>query len=258
MDETLKKTLVKDKERRVREGEGRFVEFQADDHVWVLRPREGSSNNKVASFWSGPHRVLRRTGAHTYDIDMGVKTRTVHIDDLKPHLPSPTGPSWPLHYIESKVEGEGSLADEWNVSKILRHRTTPRGVLEFLTAYEGYDESEAQWETVDAFVPRYVEPWVEYCRKHKLSCDLIEHVDVAASLPANYVELCRRGLPRGGGVCGTCGARRRGGRMRGQVMNYVVTCTIMKNNVVASSVSPSPNRTTTTCTRTRKKLTWST
>ncbi len=43
--------------------------YHAGDGVWVLRPRQGTSDQKVESWWVGPVPV-RRTGVARYEVEL--------------------------------------------------------------------------------------------------------------------------------------------------------------------------------------------
>ncbi len=59
--------------------------YHAGDWVWVLRPRLGTSDQKVESWWVGPVPVIRRTGEASYEVELRPGTmHMVHADRLKP------------------------------------------------------------------------------------------------------------------------------------------------------------------------------
>ena len=63
--------------------------------------------------------------------------------------------------------------DEWSVDKVVKHRKK-NGRWEFLTKWEGFDESDATWEPVDNFINKYCYEFVAYLRKHRISLDMGE------------------------------------------------------------------------------------
>ena len=61
--------------------------YHAGDWVWVLRPRLGTSDQKVESWWVGPVPVIRRTGEASYEVELRPGTmHMVHADRLKPSV----------------------------------------------------------------------------------------------------------------------------------------------------------------------------
>ena len=137
------------------------------DQFWVLRP---AGSDKLASMWTGPHKIVRRTGEDTWDIDVGKNIRRFHAAQLKPHVAALSGLSWPLHYQRLTQEDDVAAAeDEWIVSSILRHRWRPDFSWEFLTRWEGYGAEGDQWEPAASFLPVVNTFWLKYLKKNKIT-----------------------------------------------------------------------------------------
>ena len=143
----------------------REAKYQPKDLVWVLRPR---GEDKMASYWTGPHVVVKRTGADTFDIDVGNKIRRCHAAQLKKHIAALEGPSWPLHYQKLTPDDAVAEEDQWIVEKILKHRRRQDGTWEFLTRWEGYGAEGDQWEAASAFLPVVNTIWLDYLKKHNI------------------------------------------------------------------------------------------
>ena len=80
----------------------------------------------------------------------------------------------PVNYFRSSGEELKDVTpDEWDVDIILQHRVRD-GKLEFLTMWEGFDTTQATWEGVAQFFPRFNEQLFEYCLQHKLRVDVLE------------------------------------------------------------------------------------
>ena len=56
-----------------------------------------------------------------------------------------------MFYHRRTVVDPQMLIDEWVVDKILKHRVTPEGKMEFYVKWLGYDEESAGWEPVEHF-----------------------------------------------------------------------------------------------------------
>ena len=122
----------------------------------------------MASWWTGPHAVVDRTGMDTYDFDVGNKTRRCHAAQMKKHIAALSGPSWPLHYKKMTSDDAPAEEDQWTVKKILRHRRRQDGSLEFLTRWEGYGPEGDQWEPAASFLPIVNTIWLDYLKKHNI------------------------------------------------------------------------------------------
>ena len=153
------------------------------DRVWLLRPRH-IGTDKLLSWWIGPCRVQSRQGADSYVVeDKPEHSRPVHSSQLKPFLEDTYSDNpVPLHYFRQTEEQDaGAEVDEWDVEAIMQHRTEPDGTTWFKTKWVGYDE--VTWEPIGNFVHRYNVSWAEYCKKHKIVADVVQHLLGAKALP---------------------------------------------------------------------------
>lgn len=152
--------------------------FGAGDKVWYKRQVGAvhSTTSKLASYWLGPCLVKARVGNASYEVEVKPGSiQRVHVSQLKQRREDLFGwPPLPVHYFQSTAEDlEDVTPDEWDVESILQHRVRG-GKLEFLTKWEGFDTSQATWEGVSQFFPRFNEQWVSYCISHKLRVDLMD------------------------------------------------------------------------------------
>lgn len=150
--------------------------YRVGDWVWVLRPRSGTSESKMDTWWTGPVPVLRRTGEASYEVEIrpGVM-HMVHTDRLKPFV---TGEPVELFHFGATAktgEEEETHVGEWNVADILDHRWVA-GKPQFLTKWEGASPGEETWEPVGNFVHRYSYQLPRYCQKKGLSLNLVEYL----------------------------------------------------------------------------------
>ena len=121
--------------------------FASGDWVWVLRP-PSSSVSKLDTWWVGPVKVLRRTGAQSYEVLLKPGTpHDVHMDQLKPCV---VGPSIDLYHFQPGYHIEGTTQYEWNVDSILDHKTE-HGQLFFRVRWENADPNETTWEPIRIF-----------------------------------------------------------------------------------------------------------
>ena len=122
----------------------------------------------MASWWTGPHAVITRSGVDTYDVDVGNKTRRYHAAQIKQHIAALEGPSWPLHYKKLTPDDAPAEEDQWIVERILRHRRRRDGSLEFLTRWEGYGAEGDQWEPAASFLPVVNTIWLDYLKDNNI------------------------------------------------------------------------------------------
>ena len=73
------------------------------------------------------------------------------------------------------IQNPDTDPDEWDVDKIVRHRTGKNGQLEFLTKWENA-EGEDTWEPVDNFFPGVNGEFFRYCQAKGLKLDLLQHL----------------------------------------------------------------------------------
>ena len=103
-----------------------------------------------------------------------------HRSFLKPFVEETfMGKPTPLYFHQRTVPDIEAAPDEWEVDKILSHRTTKKGELEFLTKWQGFDVKDATWEPVGNFFHRYSADFIKYIRHHKLP------VNIATALSPN-------------------------------------------------------------------------
>ena len=133
--------------------------YRLADKVWVIRQR-GAGISKLDTWWTGPAEITRRVGALSYEVMFrpGLK-REVHHDQLKPFVPigpeELEGPWVEFQYSPPLYREMETAPDEGRVESILRHRQKADGTLEFLVKWEGWDASEATWETPDHFITQF-------------------------------------------------------------------------------------------------------
>ena len=135
--------------------------FASGDKVWYKRPTAAvhSTSAKLASYCLGPCIVKSRVGQASYEVEVRPGTiQRVHVSQLKPHREdSFGGPPLLVNYFQSSgEEAEDVTPDEWDVESILQHRVRD-GKLEFLTKWEGFDTTQATWEGITQFFPRFNE-----------------------------------------------------------------------------------------------------
>ncbi len=68
------------------------------------------------------------------------------------------------------------LVYEWVVDKILKHRVTPEGKIEFYVKWLGYDEESAGWETVENFFIKLNTDIIRYCKYKGVKMDIVKQL----------------------------------------------------------------------------------
>ena len=127
----------------------------------------------MQSWWCGPCQVLQQVGGHTYLVQVTpTTTRSVHTSQLKTHHEDFLGRSWPLHYTAKEDNIADATLGDYNVEKIVAHEVSKKGELKFLVRWKGYQSDEDSWEPPEAFLPQYCQPWVDYCKQHRLRIEL--------------------------------------------------------------------------------------
>ena len=86
--------------------------------------------------------------------------------DLKPYRPDTYNKDpVPLFFHRRTVVDDDALPDEFEVMRILDHRVTKKGDVEYLTHWKGCPEEEATWEPINSFFHRYSCDFVDYCAR---------------------------------------------------------------------------------------------
>ena len=150
-------------------------------HVWVLRPER---HDKLSSWWTGPHVLIKQVGPDTWEVDVGNKLRVVHIAQMKPWFAPVVGEPYPLHHHMLTEEGDDLAAvDEWIVDKIISHRKKPDGSVEFLTRWQGFKPEDDTWEPAKHFLQKVSIDWLKYCKEHKIDFTVMQHLQHLLSNP---------------------------------------------------------------------------
>jgi hypothetical protein len=78
-----------------------------------------------------------------------------------------------FHFKQARSDPPTGI-DEWNVEKVVTHRRTPGGELEFKVQWEG--STELTWEPLHHFFHSYSQPIVDYFQKKNLKEDVMAHL----------------------------------------------------------------------------------
>ena len=98
--------------------------YAKGENVWlnVLQKTPKETDKKLDIRWLGPCEILEHIVEGRYKISHPVSGELeVHMDRLKPYMPTLEGKPYPLHYFcpqGTPVESD----DRWEVDKILGHR----------------------------------------------------------------------------------------------------------------------------------------
>lgn len=145
------------------------------DKVWVLRPR-GLSADKLRSWWVGPCPIKSRQGEHSYLVEVKPgRVIPVHRSQMKEHVENEfSGDQLRLFHFSPEAEDFNTGPDEWEVEKILAHRTNKKGKLEFLVKWKDWPDKE--WEPMSNFIHRYSKDWRDYVVAKKLRFNIIDYL----------------------------------------------------------------------------------
>ena len=150
------------------------MSYNRDCKVWDLRP---DRKDKLSSWWTGPHVLIRQLGASTWEVDVGNKLRSVHVAQMKPWYPPLVGPSTPLHHHMLTEESDETVSpDEWLVDKIIAHRKKADGSLELLTRWKGFKPEDDTWEPARHFLQKVSIDWLYYCKAKKIDFTVMQHL----------------------------------------------------------------------------------
>ena len=149
--------------------------YKAGDKVWLLRPRHVGTD-KLLSWWIGPCPVVARQGADSYLVeDKPGRQRAAHASQLKPYVEDEFADApVPLHYFRQTEVDLSDEVDEWEVEEITGHKVGDDGQLWFRTKWAGFDAPT--WEPLGNFVHRYNVDWAEYCKRHGVNANVIDHL----------------------------------------------------------------------------------
>ena len=81
-----------------------------------------------------------------------------------------------MFYHRRTVVDPQMLIDEWVVDKILKHRVTPEGKMEFYVKWLGYDEESAGWEPVEHFFIKMNTDVIRYCKEKGVKMDIVKQL----------------------------------------------------------------------------------
>ena len=163
-----------EQQRRINAKRKTKTPFQQGDLVWVLRARNSPQTDKLDTWWIGPCKVTERLGEQSYTVMVKPnRTMEVHGSHMKEYVEDVMRgkPVELYHYLPTYKSTEVA-PDEWEVDKILRHRTEKDGTLKFLTRWENAEEGEETWEPVETFIQKYCYEFVQYCQKKGIPIDI--------------------------------------------------------------------------------------
>jgi hypothetical protein len=136
----------------------RWEEFDVGDQVWLrlgkaYRPK-GKPNKREMPRRQGPYTVVRKVSPLAYELDIpppesGKGIHPVislsHLSRYRTHedpfkrVPLPPGP---VEYCNSDSD------DEWELERIVDHKTKPDGTTKYLVRWKGYGPKWDSWKTM--------------------------------------------------------------------------------------------------------------
>ena len=142
-------------------------------------PKE--TDKKLDIRWLGPCEILDHIIEGRYKISHPVSGEMeVHMDRLKPYMPTLEGKPYPLHYFAPKGTPAGS-DDQWEVIKILGHK----GVGEDMEWKVLWKAGDSTWKKKGQFVYGCQSDWLAYNKKNNLPVSISE-VKVCSSGPPSW------------------------------------------------------------------------
>ena len=160
VQERMQKVHEKERSRYQRDHQSVF--YQPGEKVWLkVLPKD---KDKLDPLWMGPCEILKHVHSGRYTVLTPYGDEDHHMDAMKPYTPELTGKSIPFLYYKPTTVPEG---DTWIVEKILKHRKSRDGRLQWLVKWRGYEKTS--WENAEQFVGYTQNDWKEYNLKHNIS-----------------------------------------------------------------------------------------
>ena len=109
---------------------------------------------------------------HSYVIEIKPgQTTNAHRSMLKPYVVENEGEETiPMFYHRRTVPFPESGPDMWRTERILDHRLNRDGIMEFLTKWQGFDETT--WEPIGHFFHEYSADLIAYCQEKNLGLNI--------------------------------------------------------------------------------------
>ena len=162
--------LVRKNRARMRDvkKKGVLPDFAVGDYVLVARVRQPGIRPKLINTWTGPWRVVSKTGGHAYrvkDIATG-RLREVHIAQMQPYADASLTVTAELKEVFNNMKSQGEFDME-----MVDAVDSAAGNEEYVVKVKwvGLDEEDTTWEplsTIHTDAPKYV---VAQLRKLRLT-----------------------------------------------------------------------------------------
>jgi hypothetical protein len=185
--------VARAQERQVRyyNSKKRRVEFKVGDKVLLATANlkllgEQKRARKLTERWIGPYRVKKVINRNAYELELPPSLKihpVINVSQLKeyrdgtdlfPNRPQPLTRPAP-------VAKEDSGAPEWEVERILDHRTVGRSKrVQYLVEWKGYPLHEATWEPIEN-LDGALDTVIEYNQKKKIDLGIITVMDLSYS-----------------------------------------------------------------------------
>ena len=141
--------------------------YAKGEKVWlkVLQSTPKETAKKLDVRWLGPCEILEHIIEGRYKISHPVSGEMeVHMDRLKPYMPTLEGDSYPLHYFcPPGIPAEKD--DRWEVDKILGHK----GAGENMAWKVLWKAGDTTWEKQGQFIHGCQSDWLAYNKKKGIS-----------------------------------------------------------------------------------------
>lgn len=156
--------------------------FQVGDLVYLdgenIKKTSKAKNNKLQQRYLGPYKILAKTSALNYKLDLPPRSRIhpiFHVSKLRRHVTRD-----PEQFIETDEplidteplidDGPEYYQDNYEVERIIKHKKMRDGSLRFFVKWVGYPASENSWQTLQDIenAPECLEEYRKTLRKPDL------------------------------------------------------------------------------------------
>ena len=146
------------------------TQYAVGDRVWIRCSKDRMGNRKLDPLWVGPCEVLDHTvGTGRYKVEMPKGPEDVHMEDMKPYLPSVDGTAIPCLYY--KPRSALPTSDLYVVDRILDHKIK-NGKHLWKVRWRGYGSEGDTWEPASSFVGFVHQDWRRWNKDHNVEFSL--------------------------------------------------------------------------------------
>ena len=143
--------LARKNRARMRGNESKegLPDFEVENYVLVARVRQPGITPKIVKTWTGPWRVVSKTGQHVYGVEDIVtgRSREVHIERMRPHANASLNVTAELKEVFNNLKSRGEFDMERIEAVDLAADSEEYAVK---VKWVGLDEERTTWKSVSA------------------------------------------------------------------------------------------------------------